>query len=213
MSSVPAAVAALIAATSVRHFGDRVTTAEATRHAQAAVEELRREGWQIAAPAHHGDRRAVLASAPALELLREYDARILAGLARGHLVRRIASDGSVPLATARQRIRRLRTRLGAANAAHAVALAYQHGLLAGLTPEERASTHLTARQAAVLAAAADGLTTPEIAVRLGISPATVSSLLRAAVIRLGATCRAHAVAVAYQHGHLPLLSPDLRTNS
>ena len=66
---------------------------------------------------------------------------------------------------------------------------------------------LTAREREVLALAAQGNTTREIAERLIVSPTTVDSHIRSAMERLGARNRVHAVALAlatsevvFEHG-------------
>lgn len=139
--------------------------------------------------------------------LRPYDPVILAGLARGETAARIGSSTQVPTKTIKTRTMRLRRRIGARSCAHAVALAYQHGWLASLTPEPRpGGTELIGRQAQVLRAAADGMTNPQIAKALGVSVTSVGIYLHRAYRQLGATNRPHAVALAYQHGHLDAAS-------
>jgi DNA-binding CsgD family transcriptional regulator len=59
---------------------------------------------------------------------------------------------------------------------------------------------LSARELEVLELAATGLTTPEIAVRLGIGRRAVAEHARRAVVKLGATNRAHAVALLHSAG-------------
>ncbi|KPF75179.1 hypothetical protein IP88_07345 [alpha proteobacterium AAP81b] len=59
-----------------------------------------------------------------------------------------------------------------------------------------AVAELTPRQLAVLAAIGDGLNTKEIATRLAIAPATVKAHTAAILDLLGASNRAHAIAIA-----------------
>jgi LuxR family transcriptional regulator len=63
---------------------------------------------------------------------------------------------------------------------------------------------LTRREAEVLGLVADGLSTPELARTLEISPHSVESHVRKAMERLGAANRAHAVALALRSGLLAL---------
>jgi RNA polymerase sigma factor (sigma-70 family) len=63
---------------------------------------------------------------------------------------------------------------------------------------------LSERESEVLAATAEGLTAKEIAKRLVIAPATVQDHRRSVTAKLAARNITHAVAVAYQHGLLPL---------
>jgi LuxR family transcriptional regulator of spore coat protein len=61
---------------------------------------------------------------------------------------------------------------------------------------------LTARQREVLALAANGNSNQEIAAWRGVSPHSVAEILSAAYRRLGASDRAHAVAIALAVGEL-----------
>jgi DNA-binding NarL/FixJ family response regulator len=56
---------------------------------------------------------------------------------------------------------------------------------------------LTSREEEILFALADGLTNPEIAGELSISPETVKCHIRHLLPKLGARNRTHAVALAY----------------
>ncbi len=58
----------------------------------------------------------------------------------------------------------------------------------------------TPRQCEVLQAFAEGATTDETAIQLGISPETVRTHAKAAISRIGASDRAHAIAIAMRHG-------------
>lgn len=76
---------------------------------------------------------------------------------------------------------------------------------------------LTPREVRVLALAADGLSDRAIGSRLGVSEDTVGTLLSRVMARVGVSCRAGAVVVAYREGFLqrrparvqvPRLSPE-----
>ncbi|MEV0963291.1 helix-turn-helix transcriptional regulator [Streptomyces sp. NPDC049910] len=206
---VPDAVAAAIAAAAIEELAERITVTEASALARRAVSVIRRDGWHITALAHHddpGDEMAVIAFSPAKApppVLRKYDLALLAGLARGYRTHEIAAQTGVPVKTIRNRIFRLRRRMGAHSSAHAVAMAYERGWMARLRPEERPRIHLPKRQIQVLGGAAAGLTNEQIGKILGISPETVARYLARAFTRLDARDRAHAVALAWQQGHLP----------
>lgn len=72
---------------------------------------------------------------------------------------------------------------------------------------------LSPRQVEVLALAADGLSTNEIASRLGISRATTSHHFTEGRERLGACDRAHAVALAGRAGILDLAPMSVGSSS
>jgi DNA-binding NarL/FixJ family response regulator len=65
-----------------------------------------------------------------------------------------------------------------------------------------ASRELTRRELEVLQLIADGLTSGPIAARLWLSVETVKSHVCAIHTKLGATSRAHAVAIAFRQGLL-----------
>lgn len=69
---------------------------------------------------------------------------------------------------------------------------------------------LTKQQLLILGMVADGLSVDEIAARLFVSRNTVKTHLRLLLPRLGATCRAHAVAIALRSGLLPLPCGPIR---
>ena len=64
-------------------------------------------------------------------------------------------------------------------------------------------TDLSDRQMDVLRLAADGLTTPQIAAELGLSPRTVDTHRELAIAEMGARNMVHAVALAIQEGLIP----------
>jgi two-component system, NarL family, nitrate/nitrite response regulator NarL len=79
----------------------------------------------------------------------------------------------------------------------------QTGLVRALRRrEEHARRTLTERERQVLALAAEGVTTPEIAARLELSAATVKTHLQKTYEKLGVTDRTAAVALALRHGLL-----------
>ena len=69
---------------------------------------------------------------------------------------------------------------------------------------ERAPRSPSAREREVLALLATGATDPQIAVELGLSPATVQTHVRNAKTKLGARTRAHAVALGLERGLIHL---------
>lgn len=73
------------------------------------------------------------------------------------------------------------------------------------------SRRLTVRQREVMALLAEGLNAPSIARRLHISESTATAHIKAALQRLGAVNRAHAVALAVMSGELILPLPDRPT--
>lgn len=68
----------------------------------------------------------------------------------------------------------------------------------------RPAPRLTARQIDVLARIADGMTEPQIGAELYLTRDTVATHARRLYRALGARNRAHAVALAYRHGLLPV---------
>jgi DNA-binding CsgD family transcriptional regulator len=68
-------------------------------------------------------------------------------------------------------------------------------------------THLTEREIQVLTMLAEGKTDGEIALQLCISPKTVAWHAKEMRYRLGASSRAHAVALAMHQGLLPVQPP------
>jgi DNA-binding CsgD family transcriptional regulator len=62
------------------------------------------------------------------------------------------------------------------------------------------TSSLTEREREVLELLADGLTTAEVALRLSLSQHTVRSRVKAALGKLGARNREHAIAIAIREG-------------
>lgn len=75
---------------------------------------------------------------------------------------------------------------------------------------ELASNPLTPREGDVLHEAAAGVSTAEIALRLGLSPGTVRNYISRAISKTGARDRHHAVRIADQKGWLPPPGPPAR---
>ena len=69
------------------------------------------------------------------------------------------------------------------------------GVRRATRPPRTAAAGVTGREREVLQLVASGLTTPEIAARLGVSRTTVTSLVRSAMTRLGARSRGQAAAL------------------
>jgi two-component system response regulator DesR len=70
-------------------------------------------------------------------------------------------------------------------------------------PSETAESPLTPREADVLQEAAAGISTAEIARRLGLSCGTVRNYISRAIAKTGARNRLHAIRIADQRGWLP----------
>jgi DNA-binding CsgD family transcriptional regulator len=68
--------------------------------------------------------------------------------------------------------------------------------------------HLSPREIEVLSCICNGQTTEAVASALGISKRTVEDHLRHACVKLGASNRTHAVAIAVKRS---LIAPDIRT--
>ena len=66
----------------------------------------------------------------------------------------------------------------------------------------RLTAALTERERDVLVLLADGLTTQEVASALSVSEHTVRSRIKAALGKLGARNREHAIAIAFREGAL-----------
>ncbi|MFE9737318.1 LuxR C-terminal-related transcriptional regulator [Streptomyces sp. NPDC006477] len=211
---VPAAVAAVVATQALTRLGHRITTEEASTLGRATIEALAADGWTITATAV-GARRLSQVS----PTLWEHDLPVLAGLARGRTAREIATETHTPEPTVRQRIARLIGRTGAANSAELLSIAYRSGWMTALAPEPRGPITLTEPQRQILALIADGLDNQAIADALGMPLNTAVGHMRRVYAALDATrpgqrnhsSRCLAVALAYQHGHLPLPANQRQT--
>ncbi|MEU6990331.1 LuxR C-terminal-related transcriptional regulator [Streptomyces sp. NPDC046465] len=136
---------------------------------------------------------------------------VLQLIANGFTYAEIGEHLSVGIDGAKGSASRLMVRLGALNAPHAVFLACQAGILRGRPgrPPGPPRRPLTARQAEVLTAAADGAPLAVVARRLGITREQVSSRLSEGYLRLGVTHlprgqrRAAAVETARRRGLIP----------
>jgi len=67
---------------------------------------------------------------------------------------------------------------------------------------EQVSGRLSPREREVVRAIAEGHTSPQIATRLYLSPATIETHVRKAMARLGARNRAHLIALALENGEI-----------
>ncbi len=76
-------------------------------------------------------------------------------------------------------------------------------LLKAANGSPKLGSDLSEREREVLALLADGLSNAEIARQIGISVSTVKYHMRGILSKLGAACRAEAVALALQHGLIP----------
>jgi DNA-binding NarL/FixJ family response regulator len=72
----------------------------------------------------------------------------------------------------------------------------------GRRPKPRRTDALTEREHDVLVLLADGLTTGQVAQALSLSEHTVRSRVKAALAKLGARNREHAIAIAFREGAL-----------
>ncbi|MFF6836013.1 LuxR C-terminal-related transcriptional regulator [Streptomyces sp. NPDC012438] len=195
--------AAVITARVSALLGRRLTPAEAERLGTAALQALRADGWTVQADFTRHRVHPQLCA---------FDPTLLAGLARGCSTHEIAAATGIPHATLRHRIQRLRGRIGAVNTAHAVAIAYRSGWMAGLDPEPRGPITLSTRQRQILGLIADGHTNEAISTRIDVCRDSVITHIRRLYSVLDASrpggpptaARPRAVALGYQHGLLPL---------
>ncbi|MFC8008892.1 response regulator transcription factor [Streptomyces cinereoruber] len=196
--------AAIVAATATELLGRRIGPAEAEQLGAAAIRALRASRWTV-----EPDPRRARRLSP---LLWSYDPPLLAGLARGHTLAEIGQSTGTPTGTVRNRLLNLRRRIGAANGAQAVAIAYEHGWLTALAPEPRGPITLSNRQHQALTLIAAGHTNDAISRMVGLGDSSVATYIRRLYVALGvdrtgttfAVARPHAVAIGYQHGLLPL---------
>ncbi|MFJ2007946.1 helix-turn-helix transcriptional regulator [Streptomyces chartreusis] len=134
---------------------------------------------------------------------------VLAGLARGNRLRRIALDTSTPFRTVSDRHTRLLRGAQVPNSARLIDVAYRRGWLADLPPEPRDLPGLSDRKTEILLALAAGLTDAQIARHLHITLYTVRDHLKDMYRAMGARSRPHAVALGHQHRLFPAHSTAL----
>lgn len=147
-------------------------------------------------------------------ILTASELRILAMIASGYPLVRIARRADISEHTVKYHLKKIFLKLGARGRAHAVAIAISHELipLAALAPEPlSAAPTLTPAQHRVLGLMASGCSITQMADRIGISKYTVKYHLKFAFAKLGARGRANAIAIAACHDLLPnnavLLAP------
>lgn len=138
------------------------------------------------------------------QLLTPAQVRVIAGYARGRHTHEIAADTHVTISAVRAHVTRAVARVGLHSHRQAVLVdhAYACGYLAGLPPEPRPPASVAGRQREVLLYLAEGRTTDEIAVLLGVTAHTANEHRRRLYEALGAHTRAHAVALGWQAGLL-----------
>lgn len=135
------------------------------------------------------------------------ECQVLAGLARGRSYSQIADDLGLSVPTVRTHLTRLAHRYdihGRAGSAGLVGAGYRRGDLLALPAEPRERVRLGKATLAVLDGLSWGLTNREIGKRRDRDEETVRSLTWRLFKALGASNRAHAVALGYQHGYLLL---------
>lgn len=129
---------------------------------------------------------------------------VIAGLARGRLAHEIGADLSISPRTVHGRILRAaaRARIHGRPQPQLVDYAYRHGYLTHLTPELRRAPvpALTRRLEEALDATARGLSLNEMAEEMEVGRDTANTYRRRLYRLLGASTRAHAVALAWQAG-------------
>jgi DNA-binding NarL/FixJ family response regulator len=130
--------------------------------------------------------------------------RVLAGLARGRSNVEIATDLGVSVNRVRSTLDQLGARAGTSFRSGIVGWAYRTGQLTGLAPEPRPGLRLSPARLQVLDGMARGLTDEQIAAVRWVSVNTVKAQGKEVFAALGVRCRAHAVAIGYQHGLLGL---------
>jgi DNA-binding NarL/FixJ family response regulator len=117
--------------------------------------------------------------------------RLLTLIGQGLKLADAASSLDLTTRTAERRLAAARSLLEARTTAQAVALA---GVARSSTP--RSLQELTRREREVLEGVASGLTSREIAVRLGTRAPTIDALVRSAMSKLDARTRVQAAALA-----------------
>ncbi|MFE2941000.1 LuxR C-terminal-related transcriptional regulator [Streptomyces sp. NPDC059255] len=131
---------------------------------------------------------------------------VVAGLSEGRSHRQIAAELGIGRSTLTDYVYRLSRSVGAPDRAALVAYAYRNGWLAvpaapaGGAGCPRPLPHLVR----VLECMARGMDHRQIAAALGLTHHTVCAYGRDLRAHYGARHRAHAVALAHQHRHLPI---------
>ncbi|MEV8477871.1 helix-turn-helix transcriptional regulator [Streptomyces sp. NPDC051173] len=133
--------------------------------------------------------------------------QIVGGIARGRSNGQIGAALGLSADGVRAHVSRILRATGECCRAGIVDHAYRTGLLKGLPPEPRPPVTLTLRRRQVLASMAAGLTNAQIGRQLGIAEETVRTAAHRLFAQLGATDRAHAVALGWQHGLLDAGTP------
>ncbi|WP_369228714.1 response regulator transcription factor (plasmid) [Streptomyces sp. R39] len=128
--------------------------------------------------------------------------QVLSGIARGHTNAEIADHLDIAWPTVQRQVSLLGRGLGTNARAEMVAVGYEQGWLTNLSPEPRERIVLSDRCQKVLQCIAAGKSNEEIAADLYLSVNTVKTHVRRILGVFRARRRAHAVALAYQHGHL-----------
>lgn len=140
---------------------------------------------------------------PAVHLT-EAELRIVTEYARGATATDISRRWYVNVATVKTHQRRIAPRLGCCAAAPAlIAACYRAGLLDGLEVEPRPVVTLSRRQRLILIGWTKGLTIDQSWRHAQLPRDKLNGACRELLAHLDARTKAHAVALAYQHGHLP----------
>ncbi len=135
---------------------------------------------------------------------------VLAGIARGRATSEIATDLYISPVTVQTYMRRTAARLSCRPGRVALVTAgYATGVLRSLPPETRPQRLLGTRQMAVLQGIAEGLTNPQIAQWQHVTLSTTVAYTATILAELEASDRAHAVALAFQHGYLTITEQGL----
>lgn len=135
---------------------------------------------------------------------------VIAGAARGNSNTQMSQQLALSRMTIKSHMQRAGRKLGAHGRAAIVGAAYRRGILASLKPEPHERVELKVREHQVLHGMARGLDNLAIGQELGIAEDTVKTHAKRLYRKLVAADRAHAVALAYQHGYLPLPTPAER---
>lgn len=113
----------------------------------------------------------------------------------------VAARMGVPVSTVRGRLRSAGRKLGTRGTAGVVAVCLRTGLVR-MREREAGPLGLTATQRAVVRSVADGLTSPQIAARLGLTRSAVAMHLHRVGWKFGSGRRAAIVARCWQAGLL-----------